>query len=102
MGSRPRKKWRSRAESNNCEFLSSLEPGAAGHSRLLQHVYKLLTGSPRVIDTIYEGARLGSIPLIRRAASRNDLGWQALAIGERLAAVVLFAASTGVLAASMV
>src|SRR5205085_10989775 len=52
--------------------------------------------------TVREGARLGSIPLMRRAASRRDLGCQALAICERLAAIVLFAASTGVLAASMV
>ena len=45
---------------------------------------------------------MGSIPVIRQAASRNDLSWQAVAICERLAAVVLFAASTGVLAASIV
>jgi exopolysaccharide production protein ExoY len=44
---------------------------------------------------------LGSIPVTRQAASRNDLGWQAVAIGERLAAVVLFAASIPVLAAGM-
>ena len=45
---------------------------------------------------------MGSIPVIRQAASWNDLSWQAVAICERLAAVVLFAASTGVLAASIV
>lgn len=43
---------------------------------------------------------MGSIPVIRQAASRNDLSWQAVAICERLAAVVLFAASIPVLAAS--
>jgi exopolysaccharide production protein ExoY len=43
---------------------------------------------------------LGSIPVIRQAAWRNDLSWQAVAICERLAAVVLLAASAGVLAAS--
>ena len=45
---------------------------------------------------------MGSIPVTRQAASRNDLSWQAVAICERLAAVVLFAASASVLAASMV